>query len=591
MAASLLPAATFRPEPVLEAVPPIRSVESRDGLLWVDQALKVQVTNPKGADGRYPVMEVPDTDSVVVTVNGDRVVGERVVEETDSIQIRLPVVAPRAVTTVTVSPDGMEAVLTVSYSQGERRILPSTTPAPRLTIAPNVYPIDPMRVTLAQVRTELARCQVTEGIIPADAIEAFLDRGESDTLVVARGRQPTPGFGTLEVLQPDEVSGLWVVEPGAIIGRRLAEPARPGMTVMGHEYFAPSVLPGHEVRIGPGVALMGRGTYLVAHCKGYVVCDSQIVDVVPQHELDDVGPDGEPLVAMGDLTIRGDIVGRQVLASGNLQVFGDVRQADIAVGGAIHIRGTTTDATITMGIGRYASQRSRHHITRLIDGLHDLELTIEELQRRVRPDGPDLTAVLARVIPTKFADILESLAALESAMKWPLVQWFEGLARAIDLIRQHFVDDLADDMIRASLWALRAELEGFDRSSLVEEIPTGRAPKPIRFQSVIHSVVDGMAPMTFDAVQGSRVTADAVVVHGEVIGGFITARHRVEAAQLGDPDNTETSIEVTDASGHVAADSVFPGVVVVVAGERHQLKFPRFGAVWQDGSLKGGDNG
>lgn len=568
----------------------LRPVDSRDGLIWVDPASKIQVTNPKGADGRYAVIAVPGGDNVVVTINGNVVTGTRVVEETDHIQMRLPVLAPQAATAITVSPDGMEAVLTVTYKPGERRIVRPTTPAPRLVIALDVYPIEPMRITLAQVRTELTRSGVSVGVIASDQIQAFLDRGESGTLVIARGTAPIPGAGSVELLRPDDAVGLWFVEPGTIIGRRRPALPQPGVTVTGEECLAPVIAPGREVRLGPGVALMNRGAYLVASAKGYVVYESQVIDVVSQHEMDNIAPDPEALVVIGDLTVRGNIVDRHVVITGNLVVAGDVRGAQVATGGAVDVRGMTDQAKITVGIGRYAHQYGRRHITRLIDGLYDLELTIKDLERQLGPEARDLGAVIARLIPTKFADVVESLGMLESALAWPMVRWHDTLGWAIRQIRQQMDEDLSDSMVRASLWALRSELEMMDLDEVVEEIPVGRHSMPVRLNAVNHSEIDGVGTMTLDSIHTSRIVADAVIVQGEVVGGFLTAQHRIEAWQLGDPQGTETSVEVLDADGEVAAETAFPGVMAAVGGERYTLTSPRFSASWPPKTWKGGDN-
>ncbi|AEJ40504.1 hypothetical protein TPY_2343 [Sulfobacillus acidophilus TPY] len=165
-------------------------VARHDGLIWIDQAGKVKITNPRGRHGRYAVLAVPESDTLGVSVNGRRVVGECVVEKTDQVTVRLSVQAPETLLDVHISPDGMEATLTVTYRPGVRRILQPTVPAPRLEIRPTEVPLGSPPATLAQVQTKLASTGITVGVIPSEAIQRFLDRRESGTLVIARGIHP-----------------------------------------------------------------------------------------------------------------------------------------------------------------------------------------------------------------------------------------------------------------------------------------------------------------------------------------------------------------------------------------------------------------
>ena len=203
---------THVPSPPSDPAPSRHAEEGHDGQIWVDAVGKIQVRNPRSRHGHYPVMVVPDSDWLSVSVNRSPVIGERVVEQNSRIQVRLLVQAPQSQVTVTIAPDGMEATLHVSYVSGERRALMPTKPSTRLVLEARRIAIEPPPVTLAQVRTELSRAGITAGLVPHAAIESFLARHESGSLVVARGVPPYPGGGTLESFRPDGLEGPWVVD-------------------------------------------------------------------------------------------------------------------------------------------------------------------------------------------------------------------------------------------------------------------------------------------------------------------------------------------------------------------------------------------
>ncbi|NMP24390.1 FapA family protein [Sulfobacillus harzensis] len=585
-----LPPVTTATSPDPHVVPPasppqpLRSLEAHDGLIWVDSAGKLQIRNPRGRHGHYPVVVVPDWDWLRVSVNGSRVVGEHVLEENTRVHVRLLVQAPQSRLTITVSPDGMEAVLNVAYVVGERRTLVPSTPSPRLTLEPRRIVVEPPPVTLAQVHTDLARAGITAGIVDAATIEAFLARHESGALVVARGVAPQPGGGTLESFRPEGLEGPWRVVTGETIGRRRPAPARAGQTVRGEALPAPMIQPGHEVRLGPGVTVMTHGTHLVATRPGVVIFDAHVVDVVAQHEMAAIGAASDVLAVDGDLVVRGTIQGRTVVVSGNLTVHGDLRNAEVVVGGGITVAGTTAESRVTVGLERYVRDGIRHHTTRVVDGLYDLELTVDEL----RSLGPRLGEVLARVVADKFTDVLESLAWLQTASRWPGLRWTGPLVDLAAEIQHHLMAGEELDHVLGHLWSLRTELEMCD--PVVDAVPMGRIPHATGFSTVENSSIDATGTLTVDSARSSRLAAASVIATRAVVGGFVSATERVQCETLGVVEGTETSIEIASADGVVEADSAYPGVLVVIGGLRHTLRTPHRPLHLTYATLKGGDH-
>ncbi len=563
-----------------------------DGLIWVDAAGKIRVRNPRGRQGHYPVLVVPDEPWLNVLVNGIRVVGERVLEEKVQIQTRLLVQSPQSRLGMRISADGMEAVLDIEYASGERRVLTSTTPASRLKLEPRCIAVDPNPVLITQVKTELARNGITDGVVDDTIIEAFLSRRASGSLVVAHGIPPHPGTGTLESFRPDGLEGPWIVETGVVIGRRRPEPSRPGRTVRGEVLPAPVVRPIHEVKLGPGVTLMKHHTHLVANRPGVVIFDVDIVDVVTQHEKFSIAAADETsdasaqsIVVDGDLLVQGDIQGRMVVVSGSLIVHGDVRDADVVAGGAIIIRGLTRGSRVTMGLDAYARQLGRHHAERIVDGLYDLELTVKELGLA----GERLGVVLERVMADRFQDVLESLGWFADVFIWPGLWWDGPLLHVTSSIRQQLAQTgarLAEDLLH--LWSLRTELELSDWT--VRAAPMGRTPHSTRFNAVEDSTIDATGTLTVGTARSSRLAAPIVVVESALVGGFVSAVERVEGGTLGSPSGTETSVAVTSEEGVVVAGVTHPGSVIVVGNHRHVVQTEYSATRWTLANVKGGDN-
>ncbi len=330
------PVAIFHKSP--EVVRQLRPVERRDGLVWIDAAGKIQIRNPQGQDGHYPVLDVPNWDAVRVSVNGKLCVGQRVLEEGMIVQTRCLVQAPESRFEIVTSPSEMEATLVVMYRAGERRVLEPTLPARRLAIRPRIIPIEPIPVTFSQVEMALARVGVTAGLIDLREIERFLATRTSGSLVIAQGIPPRPGGATIEMFGPAPFENQWMVEAGAVIGRRHIRSAREGVTITGRRLPAP-IEPEREIRLGRGVTVMTHEPHLVAARPGLVVFESGVLDVVGQDEMPSLMPGDDILFIDGDLSVHGDVSGRRLVVLGNLSIEGDLTDSRVVAGGAVVVGG------------------------------------------------------------------------------------------------------------------------------------------------------------------------------------------------------------------------------------------------------------
>ena len=580
------PSAQRLPRDTSQTSSGLRPVQRRDGLVWVDATGKIQILNPRGQEGRYPVLEIPPWDFLHVTVKGERCLGQRVLEEGNRVHVHCSVQAPESRFEIVIAPDKMEATLRVSYRPGERRVLEPTTPATWLRIEPRCISIDPSPVTLAQVTTELARLGVTSGLVPAGDTEKFLAMRTSGSLVVARGTEPRPGGVSVEIFWPSEGDNPWVVEAGTVIARWNHRPARTGFTVTGELLSAGPDESIREVLLGPGVTVMSQDSDVVANRKGAVTFSQGVLDVVPQHETESLAPTDEWLFFDGDLKVRGDVVDSRMVVLGNLFVAGDLRGCEVIVGGSVIVAGRTSESTVSVALHRHLRERTQHHVGRIIDGLYDLELTVEALASQL---GARMGDALAKVVPIKFPEVMDSLNWLAQATSWEGLSWDARLQPAVSLIR----DRLAPETLGAEeeleiLWSLRTELEMLS-DPLVEECPLGRHPEISRFQSVQRCRLDIEGVARIVDLRSSQVEGDEIVVERSLVGGFAVARRLIRVGVLGSPEETETSVEVRDSAGMILAQTAYPGAVMTVAGLRRQVA-SRQSDIQVAAAPKGGDN-
>lgn len=448
-------------------------------------------------------MLAPDDPFVQVIVNGRRVKGLVVVEASDTVRIRCRIEAPETRVAIDVAPDEMEARLVLSYRPGTRRFVLPTEPSLLLTIDPVVVPIEPVPATLAHVRAELTRHGIVAGLIDSAVIQAFLDRRESGSWLIARGQPPQPGLDPWQAEPAASGPGPWYVEPGQIIARRHADPARGGYTVRGSPAL-PTEQPGQTiVQCGPGVTVMAHRAHFVATRAGLVVLRPDVVDVIPQWEWATVEAGPDPLVVDGDLVVKGTVAARPLIVTGNLSVQGDILGADVVVGGSLTVSGSVKDAVITMGIDRYAHRLATEHLQRAIDGLYDLEATLHELEPRV---GDRLATILRQVIPRKFGDVLDSLAWLVQATEWPTLTWDAGFKRTIRQVDATLSPTGLSELTSTSpLWAWRDELEAIDGTDLVHLRPQGRQVGVAYFHTVERSHIDSPSAVIYTKAHQSTI--------------------------------------------------------------------------------------
>lgn len=238
---------------------------------------------------------------------------------------------------VTLSPDGLEAWLTVSGQEGAGKT-----------------------VSREDVLDKLAELGVVEGCLDEAAIDRAVGSGSVTNVTIATGRQPQHGEdGRLESLIPEarsrmpredetghvdycDLGDIFTVKPGDPL-MRCHRPTNgtPGMSLRGDVIPAK---PGKPAVFAPnlsGTALAPDDPLLlVAAVAGQPVIVKGGAIVEPIYKVAAVNAASGHINFDGTVVIAGDVsAGMKVIATGDIQIGGVVELATLEAGGSISIKG------------------------------------------------------------------------------------------------------------------------------------------------------------------------------------------------------------------------------------------------------------
>ena len=327
---------------------------------------KIVVRNPRA--GGHPAILHPPEEGVTILVNGEILEEAVAIKEEDQIEIKPLSFMEDGRVEVKISPDGLEASLSVlprvinSFSLRETAMLTELIPEVIKTGSQEKI------FTLAEAEEELKKNNITFGLDYA-ALKNITEQAAGQWQIVARGEKMQEGKdGYVEFLINPEVEKVtYEGEKGKVDYREryrfplvqkddiiaLVHPpvaGMPGESVTGKIIVPPAVKEA-RIRCAEGTTLQENDRKVVALKDGRLVVSGnqvKVVDLLVHHG--DVDLESGNLHFNGDMQIYGNVMeGMRVETEGDLYVEGNGYEATMNAGGGVHVTGNLIQCRVNGG--------------------------------------------------------------------------------------------------------------------------------------------------------------------------------------------------------------------------------------------------
>lgn len=371
------------------------------GLVWIEGG-RVQVRNPVG-DGRRA--RIGATNKLQLLINGQPVTGMALLTEADQIVVEPVVEHLEPELQLEISPDGLEAHLTIKCGRVLEYVPADQGPQFNLMLEAEARIREVIPPTKEMALDLINRKGVRFGINYPYLKEIF-DQPVEGSYLVARGRPPRPGepdrveyfFALSPFVEKDgdrgepfdfrEIRQLQSVEAGDCLAvLRRGTPGEPGNTVRG-DVILPPKQESIELIAGPGTRLLDEGLRVVATTSGLptarVSRNRVVFSVQPVfvHE-GDLTPQDQNIRFRGNVHIKGNVgEGMTVEAAENVLVAGTVNQAKIAAVGHLQVGGNVFASNLQAGCSLCCSlQTIRPQLEQITQSLELLIHLARELMK------------------------------------------------------------------------------------------------------------------------------------------------------------------------------------------------------------------
>lgn len=356
-------------------------------------------------EGPYP-MVIPCL-GIKLIVNGRECTKPIPISMEDTVQLKTVNELRKGQWSVTVSSDGLQAVLRTSPTVLLHRELPDLPPARilNLTVVEREERHPPL--TWNELLQELSRMGVKYGI-DWEACSIGVKSCDTEEIVIARGIPAKPGKdGQVELLftsdsrvpvvaEEDETVDFrkryifTSTDAGEILAiKHLPKSGRNGTSVTG-EIILPPTPCDYILSAGEGTVLTedGKRAVAVRHGRPTVSRRRNWVRVSVVNELvhtGDVDLASGNIVFKGDILILGNVTESMLVESRqNIRIRGLVSCARVQATGSISVGGNILSSVITAGRAPDFSKEILPQIHILAKGLHEMVMVIRQLQ-----DHPD----------------------------------------------------------------------------------------------------------------------------------------------------------------------------------------------------------
>ncbi len=373
------------------------SIEEEDlsGKVWVSEGRIFC----KDAPDKYPLVS-PGKD-VKLYKNGELVEKTVVVSESDLLHVELLDEVHEPKWEVTISNDGMEALLKVTPGIRIYRRLKDKHPNQFVNLEVTEIK-DFIVIDIDPIMDRLKEMGVVHGVDYIEIVRACASE-EEGTFVIAKGTPPTPrrnGYfkptqeveikkglkerddGTIDYREIQEFPS---VERGQVLG--VVQPPQqgiPGISVTNELVYPPEVYPLSLIE-GEGVVLVENGTKVVATISGHpkIIVKGQLakISVIPKLILNrDIDLNTGNIHYVGDVEIYGSVQdGMLVEAQGNILVRENINRAKVSAGSSIIVQNNVISSEVAAGKNNLLKAEISLALGELLEQMKNMIRAIQQL--------------------------------------------------------------------------------------------------------------------------------------------------------------------------------------------------------------------
>ena len=545
-------------------------------------------------EGPYP-MVIP-CPGIKLLVNGRECTKPIPVSMEDTVQVETVNELRKGEWSVTVSPDGLQAILRTSPTVLLHRELPDLPPVRILNLAVVEREERQPPLTWNELMQELSRMGVKYGI-DWEACYNGVKSCDVNKIVIARGIPAQPGKdGRVELLftsnpklpvvtKEDETVDFrkryvfTSVDAGEVLAiKHRPEPGRNGTSVSGDIIVSPT--PCDSILFaGEGTVLTEDGKRAIAVRSGRPTVSRRrnLVKVSVVTELvhaGDVDLTSGNIVFKGDILILGNVTENMFVEScQNIRIGGLVSCARVQATGSISIGGNVISSVITAGKAPDLLKRMLPQVHVLADGLHDMVMVIRQLLDHPdfkKEDIKGIGPLVKLLLEGKFYYLMDAAKNLNQQLRTMLQEMNDG-----DM--EEFIRDVERVLVSFSLTVIDlSEIETLAQKA--RELEQNFAYLPSTESHVLASSIQNSTVIATGDVQVvgsgcyiSQIQAGKKVsICGVVRGGKIQAGGDINVGELGSKGGATAKV-VAGPTAVVTVGHAFENSVVLLGGKSYRF--------------------
>lgn len=537
---------------------------------------KVMVTDPKN-DGSYATILIPENPLIQIYVDGERVFGEMVVNESSSIEIRILSEEPSISYDAIVTGDELSVLVRANVTRGRNVYLDDVPPRRQLVLAIRERYTDPSPAS-SEVILNLLSKNGYNGAIDSHAVNRLCSVKDDQEEVVLRGVMPTCGHpGKLRASNSFKIEYDSLLHihrsPVVSIGTPIAV-LEPGMEgIVGRDVYGVSIparnVDMQQVKLGYGLIQVNQD--IVAVREGRPRYTKQIIDVISELVLDtDISTEDGTVSFDGNIVIHGSIQGGAIVtASGMVTVYGSIDQSSVFAGQGVFVQEGIHRSHVVSGHQQIHYENLLNLLGKMIPELkrfkEEYSLMVAHAIKRFDayvtiPKIPSL------LFEKRHEGLSQMLGQFVNDYSEELSQFDHSYRELRDLIESSWKGDNRYKVVQKDIEFLLVKL--ISLSDEIKNQPKDFAVVRATYISSSSIQSGGNIIVTGNCDSSTMESRKTVAVQKNVRGGFIVANKSVHVGELGNPSGVETSVRVNDSNGFIHLKLNHTNTLLEVNGRR-----------------------